>query len=131
MAVKSLRVSTGALSPRFRSPVTERLIHTKGASSVSSTDRQRTVKGAKACQYTAPRVFGTISESTRIARVMAAGTITPVISGFESAQIAEACWPTPMAPTVWAMVLSVRIAARGRSTSALKATSRSPRASPA
>ena len=42
-----------------------------------------------------------------------------------SAQMAAACAPAPVAPTVWAMVLSVRMAASGRSTSALRALSRS------
>ena len=55
--------------------------------------------------------------------VVPAGTKTLVIKGAVSAQIIAACSPTPMAPTVWAMVLRVRMAARGRSMFSLKALS--------
>ena len=42
--------------------------------------------------------------------------LTPVIKGFESAHILVACSPTPIAPTVWAMVFRVKMAARDWST---------------
>lgn len=51
--------------------------------------------------------------------VISAGTARLVISGFVSDQIDAASAPTPIAPTVWAMVFRVRIAASGLSMLAL------------
>lgn len=64
-------------------------------------------------QYTAPRVLGTISEPNRISRVMTAEN-TP---NQASPNTIVAWAPAPMAPTVWAMVLRVRMAASDRSRS--------------
>ena len=61
-----------------------------------------------------------------MARVIATGTNTEVISGCVSDQISVACAPTPIAPTVWAIVFRVRIAASGRSTFSRKRCRRLP-----
>ena len=63
-----------------------------------------------------------------MASVMTTGVITLAIS--EAPQIAVAWAPTPIAPTVWAMVFSVRMADSGRSMSALKRCSDSPGSPP-
>ena len=99
------------------------LSQTKGSSAAVSRRSECTVKVTKRCQCNAPMVLGTISENTNIAMVMVAGTAIRVIHGLASAQIRAACAPTPMAPTVWAIVLSVRMAARGRSMLALNSSS--------
>ena len=65
-----------------------------------------------ALQYVAPRVFGMISEKTRITNVRTAEkrAIHP------SPKTSSAIAPPMAAPTVWAMVLRVRIAEMGSST---------------
>ncbi len=75
-------------------------------------------------------VFGMISDRIRMASVIATGMMALVTQGLVSAQMAAAWPPTPMAPTVWAMVLSVRIAARGRSMLLLKVLRWRPMAEP-
>ena len=67
-----------------------------------------------------------ISENTRMSRVT---TALPMATDPEP-KMTRICAPTPAAPTVWAMVLSVRIAARGRSMLAFIRLSRSPLALP-
>src|SRR5690606_16683526 len=61
-----------------------------------------------------------ISDKIKIAAVITPGTTRPVISGLLVAQILVASCPTPIAPTVWAIVFNVRIAASGRSILSLK-----------
>ena len=117
-----MRVRMGWVAPRFSRRVMYWLNQTKGASAMTSSRSEWAVNVTKYCQYSAPIVFGTISEKTSIAIVIVAGTATRVIQGFACAQITAACSPTPIAPTVCAMVLSVRIAARGRSMLALKSS---------
>ncbi len=67
--------------------------------------------GASARQWAVPSVFGTISEPTRISRVRTAEDRPSHCSPKTTA----AWCPTPAAPTVWAMVLSVRMADSGSS----------------
>ncbi len=76
--------------------------------------------GASLRQYTAPRVLGMISEKNRISSVSTAEAIARI----SEPQIPCAWAPTPAAPTVWAIVFRLRIAASGRSTSAFMAASR-------
>ena len=64
-------------------------------------------------QNVAPMVFGMISDRTSINSVRTAENI----ASDASPKTIAACAPAPAAPTVWATVLRLRIAARGRSTS--------------
>ena len=74
-----------------------------------------------------PSVLGTISEMIRIARVSTA-EITP---NQRLPKISVASAPAPAAPTVWAMVLSVRIAEMGCSMRPRRASMRRPEGRPA
>ena len=86
-----------------------------------------TVKGASNSQLLAPSVLGMTSENISIAKVMPPAIRasklldeSPIKLLSASLNIIAACEPTPIAPTVWAMVFNVRIAASGWSMSALK-----------
>ena len=57
------------------------LSHTKGISTMVRVRTEWIVNVTRRRQYSAPMVFGTISENTRIAMVIATGTTTLVIHG--------------------------------------------------
>ena len=67
---------------------------------------------ARLRQYDAPIVLGIISDKTSIKRV----SIAEIIPKYASPNTFTDSDPTPAAPMVCATVLSVRIAATGRST---------------
>ena len=77
--------------------------------------RERAVNAPRFFQYSAPRVFGMISDPIKMTRVR----IIEVRVRYSSPQRIWACEPTPAAPMVWAKVFRVRMAARGRSMSCL------------
>ena len=72
--------------------------------------------------YVAPMVFGMISEMTSTSSVSTAD-----VAPTQALPKTTIDWaPTPAAPTVWAMVLSVRMAASGRSIVCLNRRRRRP-----
>ena len=106
------------------------LSHTKGPSAVTRISMLRTANGASRRQLFAPIVFGMISEKTKIARVISAAMTDshPTDKPRKSNPLwlpntLEAWAPTPIAPTVWAIVLSVRIADNGLSISSVNSVS--------
>ena len=74
------------------------------------------VRLVKLRQYLAPMVFGIISVKTKIKMV----SIADIIPNDDSPNTLTACAPTPAAPTVWAIVLSDRMADNGLSMSFFK-----------
>ncbi len=81
---------------------------------------------ARAFQYVAPSVFGTISEKTSTEKVRIAEK--PATQGLPNVRPATA--PPRAAPMVFAIVFSVRIAAMGSSTFRWACSSQSPAHSP-
>ena len=80
-------------------------------------------------QLLAPIVLGITSDKIRIASVMKPAinasqliSVKPNTVRELDPKIVDACDPTPIAPTVCAIVFKVRIAARGLSISSLKLT---------
>ena len=100
-----------------------------GASRNIITLSVRTVMGVSFSQLLAPIVFGITSERIKIANVMPAAIRasqlireSPKITSEADPKSTDAWEPTPIAPTVCAIVFKVRIAASGRSISSLNRT---------
>ena len=81
----------------------------KGVNIFVIPDNTRPEGAESAFQYAEPSVFGIISERNNTARV----NIIEAIVKLSSPNCSETSAPTPAAPIVWAIVLSVRIAVRG------------------
>jgi hypothetical protein len=97
----------------------------RGANAFNRNDRDLTVNGANFFQLFAPIVFGMISERNSISSVITTATIISHVKNFagcsQSTNTLVAAAPTPIAPSVCAIVFKVRIADRGRSISCLNA----------
>ena len=121
-AANSSRESFSVTRRRFMKPVMASESQTSGSRTRIIGGKTAEMNPVRRRQYIAPSVLGMISETKRIRSVRTA----EVTASTSDPQRRCASAPTPAAPTVWAMVLRLRIAARGRSMCNLSARTRAP-----